>query len=628
MKLFTLAAGLRKLRGMSSDHATVERAVSDSMNELKTEATLTSLGEEKIESMEVEEFLRVLWEWNQKKYEAAGGYEAFMLLTKEEQAARDLDTINAMMKSLGEDAFSMLPEEDQRLLTLFVWSGCCMHKDQNSFKGGNTAMMKAWEELGVPAPIPLANKANAEAVQNIVSPETRSRNPPTDTELMALAASTRGGAKCVALAGAIFNNRYDKKGQGETHIIFLGEQLDAVVRRFPQTNNTRFGSHGEAAGELLARLELYIKFLEHIKTKKVSESWTNIELNVYNALHDPATLTELAVMALYQQVITHPYMRMVRAPEKDALNALDLGPMHVELRDHCQRLIDEPELLLDFDEKGYVDSTFDGLAFTRPDVVEAIKGMAEAGKLPHLKEIFISFLKGALVTWIRFSSEYAPGGLIDGLTDGERKRAFLNPTNDRNEGALGSFCVDMRVNPTQSMNTHNASAMYTRNETREFVDAFFIQEDHQWLLRAARKRDASGMEKARRKEQAEFEQKLVEMKREKKAAKLEKERAFQRTLDATELITAVDQISGLTGKMIDIQLEKLKRRWGTPRIDAGKKSDRVAVKKQTLEKAFKAHLELLKTDTMNLVTSDTNRKDGVTVVNAWHDEEDEEFDED
>ncbi|KAJ7203858.1 hypothetical protein GGX14DRAFT_648106 [Mycena pura] len=43
------------------------------------------------------------------------------------------------------------------------------------------------------------------------------------------------------------------------------------------------------------------------------------------SIHDEPTLTELA---LYQQVINHPYMAVVHAPEGE-LNAINLGPLHI-----------------------------------------------------------------------------------------------------------------------------------------------------------------------------------------------------------------------------------------------------------------------------------------------------------
>jgi hypothetical protein len=61
-----------------------------------------------------------------------------------------------------------------------------------------------------------------------------------------------------------------------------------------------------------------------------------MELNVYNALQDPATLTELAILVLYAQSVTHPYMCSVRRQGMECTNILDLGPLHFDLKAHIQ----------------------------------------------------------------------------------------------------------------------------------------------------------------------------------------------------------------------------------------------------------------------------------------------------
>ena len=151
-----------------------------------------------------------------------------------------------VVRDIGQQELESLPEDERRLLTLFVWMGCCMHKDQNAFKGGNAAMMAAWESLPTPPPILLANKANAATVSRILMPKNGGRAL-TDEELAAVESSTRGGAKTASLAGAIFNPRGDKTGQGDTHLNVMSYKLspefDHVISRFPDTNNTRFGSH-------------------------------------------------------------------------------------------------------------------------------------------------------------------------------------------------------------------------------------------------------------------------------------------------------------------------------------------------------------------------------------------------
>ncbi|KAJ6470311.1 hypothetical protein DFH09DRAFT_954862, partial [Mycena vulgaris] len=111
--------------------------------------------------------------------------------------------------------------------------------------------------------------------------------------------------------------------------------------------------------------------------------------------------------------------------------------------------------------------------------------------------------------WIRFSSEFAPSGLIDGLNDAEKGRIWLPATNDRNEGALGSFIVYMRGNPTAALATHNGLAMFKRNQTQGFMDMWFSPEDHQYTMRAARNLDASGMERKRKQLQMEYNQRVL-----------------------------------------------------------------------------------------------------------------------
>ena len=79
-----------------------------------------------------------------------------------------------------------------------------------------------------------------------------------------------------------------------------------------------------------------------LKIKKKSHTFNNIENNLYNVLKSNSTLTELAVMALYAQAISHPY---ICTPGKD-LNMLDLGPLHNEVLIHMQKIINTPDLLV------------------------------------------------------------------------------------------------------------------------------------------------------------------------------------------------------------------------------------------------------------------------------------------
>lgn len=237
-----------------------------------------------------------------------------------------------IVTALGKEAYDTLGPSDRRRLDLFIWAGCCMHKDQNSFKGGNTEMMSEWGKLGVPGPIVLANKQNAALLHKILEPGAKMPDKLTEDEQRAFEASTCGGVKACAIAGAIMNNKDDKKGQGDKHTNFMKEELgEEFHKRFADTNNTRFGSYGLAAAELIKFREQYIRYLDIIQFPKNNPSLTNIEKNLLAALEDLATVTELGAMILYQQVITHPYMCFVRGHGTEETNVLDLGPLHAEV---------------------------------------------------------------------------------------------------------------------------------------------------------------------------------------------------------------------------------------------------------------------------------------------------------
>ncbi len=69
----------------------------------------------------------------------------------------------------------------------------------------------------------------------------------------------------MAIAGAVLNNKDDKKGYGDTYQNHFSWKYGPHFPRFPDTNNTRFNSHAEAAAELLKHLDFYLEFLNFIK---------------------------------------------------------------------------------------------------------------------------------------------------------------------------------------------------------------------------------------------------------------------------------------------------------------------------------------------------------------------------
>ena len=103
---------------------------------------------------------------------------------------------------------------------------------------------------------------------------------------------------------------------------------------------------------------------------------------------------------------------------------------------------------------------------------------------------------------VRFTSEFAPGGLIDEATVEEKEMAWMPRTNDVNEGALGSFRGLMRRQPCLSLLQYNAQAMYFLNNTPAFMQSFFKDEDYQNIHKLAR--DADGLEKRRKRHPSQY----------------------------------------------------------------------------------------------------------------------------
>lgn len=319
-----------------------------------------------------------------------------------------------------------------------------------------------------------------------------STTPLTAAEQHALETTTRGGIKATSLAGAIFNHKDDKKGQQNTHRQYFEHEFNYQFN-FPDTSNTRYGSHCEAAAELLLHLPTYLKFLEYVRDSKDKRTFNHMEANLYKALRDPATLSELAVLALYAQSVTYAYLERVRGPGTENVNILDLGPFHFEVRNHVAKIAADPSILLQAagEEGGHRVGRLDGKMWKHPEVLSTVFAMQDS--LPCLRELIGEFFHGALTTWERFTSEFAPGGLIDTSTVEERNLAWMPSTNDANEGALGSFRVYIRHKPSTTMHFYTAQAMFHRNDTQAFMSKYLqSNEDQKYLMRTARDWDKSG----------------------------------------------------------------------------------------------------------------------------------------
>ncbi|KAJ1305890.1 hypothetical protein OPQ81_010610 [Rhizoctonia solani] len=316
----------------------------------------------------------------------------------------------------------------------------------------------------------------------------------------------QGVIKILDLLGALCHNKDEKKGYHSTVDAFFQNEF-GYSKWFPATNHTRFGSYCDAAIEIVLHLETYKKLLKFLSGSRPSQKFMNIEENVFNGLHDIPTLTEIAVLALYAQAVGRPYMHHVRG---GTYNALNLGPFHNQVKEYC-----------------------------------------------------------ALKTWERFTSEFNSDGIIAQATPEQRESAWIAPTNDTSEGALGQCRQMLRRAPTMSDEQWNARVMWLRHNTYEWKKQTLTKDDEKFIRQEARMLDSSGVNKKVQAELHNAFQERVEANTIRQA-KLHEKQSKQR--DKLALVEAIEdatyeQLLSMKVKDLDLQIDKL-REEGDQRIRA------------------------------------------------------------
>ncbi|KIJ30576.1 hypothetical protein M422DRAFT_267823 [Sphaerobolus stellatus SS14] len=470
-----------KLRGLCADHAADQKLLAELLRDWKLRTNWEVHGEEKLLALPAEELINVLSEASQQDIQAVGGIDAWNALSDSKKSNRNAKQYQELCSQLGQEIFSALSPEEREESEWFVRIGCCMHKELNSVKGGTVEMVAVWLREGIEGqgPMRFFNKDNSGAYQ--VGDEV-SRTRAAD-------ASQSGAVKLTSLAGLLFNHKDDKKGhQGSLSIFFEGKLGHSV--KFPDTSNTRYQSHCEAAAELLVHRELYIAFLEEVKEKKDNRTLNNLELNVYQGLQDLPTLSVLAVLALF---------------------AHNLGPLHKDILGFMHRVIEDSDIIIGLDATQQ-SSLFDKKVWDQPELFYLIDVLKST--LPHLKDLLVAFFTGVAETCVRFTSEYETGGTIDKLSPERRLQAWMLSTNDINLGALGRYRVTIRRNPNMTEEGYNSSTMSKLNGTLAWMEDRLTSEDRAVIRRRVRKSDEQQLERKRRKIQAEYNAELVRKKKE------------------------------------------------------------------------------------------------------------------
>ncbi|KAI0746796.1 hypothetical protein C8Q80DRAFT_1220070 [Daedaleopsis nitida] len=515
-----------KIHGCMTDHAEDQKKLVRGVQAWKTEDDRTMRGEEAYDQtirgeqapsdVPIAELVLMIADTTASAIEEAGGSDAWRLLSVEARDAREAEIKKQVVKKLGEQVYEALPSDERAVVDLFIHGGCTVHKELNAIKGGMTRLTQFWTSAGLTPPVLLMNRDNA-AAASAGSSNALAR---------AVEVSCGGAIKLTDLAGALFRNKDDKKGQQDSFRYFMESRLGRLLT-FPNTSNTRFGSNGDAATFLLLYRTLILEYLEQVRDKKGNGQWTNLEANIYRGLTDLPTLTELAILSLYSQAISHPYMCTVRGPDCPSL--LELKPLHDRVQGHLRKLIADPELLIG-PGASHVTGNLFGKDWDKPTVLDVVHELLPT--MPHIRAALIAFCQGALETWTRFCREFAPNGPIAGLSSTMHARTYMPATNDWNEGEVGSW-------------RQNATGTYIEN-----LDPI----DRQWLRGAHHDYNAKGVAPERRRQIAEAESATASGNCIRQAANAARKMARLKTLVETNLIEDPDLPYNTTVKVICHQL--------------------------------------------------------------------------
>ncbi|KEP45562.1 hypothetical protein V565_260290, partial [Rhizoctonia solani 123E] len=480
----------RKLYGVNGDHANDQLKVAQLEKEWKIDSWINYLGNLKLLSLGDSDSKAFYESLHAAAETEVGGAKAFSNLPTANQEDILAAEYQKHIQAVGKAEFDNTEPVIKQDMSCVVRGGCCAHKDMNATKGGTTAMAAFWRaNPHLLSPVKLYNKDN-DATISLSDPSGEI----LEAEKRAFLVTESGAIKLCSLAGAAYNHKDDKKGHHDSYTFYFYEKY-GQLRYFPNTSAVRYSSFIDAATELCTSHCAYIDYMEHIRKQKATGMLNHLESNIVKALNCSATLAELLCMALYGQIISKPYIRSVRSATVAGKGLADLAFLHTQVKQHLEEVISHPSLVLELKScKSLV--AFDSSKWESPKVLTALQ--KHRSGLPYLTELFVAFCQGALQTWARFTDELSPSAPIALLTSEQRDRAFMPPTNDANEGALGTWRVWARRFPSLTLHRFNAIIMNRANQTKTYIDQTLTLKQHKWVRTEARRIDSSKLEATRR----------------------------------------------------------------------------------------------------------------------------------
>ncbi|KAJ7429992.1 hypothetical protein FB451DRAFT_1158984 [Mycena latifolia] len=543
-----------KVTGWHSDHAEDQKKLFRLAYALKVRLERERRGERALQQMLPEELAEVIFKISQDAVAEAGGITAWEQLTSAEQQSLHDAALAKVVEIIGQDAFEKLSDEEKQDVDLFIWGGCCMHKNLNVFKAGVLAMQQWWPDNNLPGPVKLYNRDNSAAVN--LGEGTAAATRAEDR-------SCGGAIKVSSLAGAIFRHKDRKRGQQDTLRYFWDHETGFNIC-FPDTSNTRFQSHAGACEVIVLNMDLLLQFLVYVKENKISRALNHMEMNVQTGLNCWYTRHEFVVISLVNQNHDVRYLLQIRGRLRTEDNLLKLGELHENVKDHLRRIIANPKLITAPDAT-WETATLDGKPWDKPEVVYAALAMISRWELVHVDALVVAFCKGALEAWSRFDTEWAEDGPASKLSPANIERAWLEATNDGNEGELGGYRQAARISPNMSLSYWSALRMYKANKTAEYVKGL-SSHDRQVIRAQVREEDGSGQNREMKRKQILHMKEVADHKAAQDVVRAKRVAAAQAAIAGTAAIESLEALEAqcqipartdgyLTVAALDLQLD-------------------------------------------------------------------------
>ena len=108
-------------------------------------------GQEALLSASLAKIIPLLWKEIKQNITEIGSKASWEALLLNDWGCHEVTADKQLCVKLGENKLDVLTLEKWWYASLFIWKGCCMHKEMNSVKGDNAQMMAWWSKNNLEA---------------------------------------------------------------------------------------------------------------------------------------------------------------------------------------------------------------------------------------------------------------------------------------------------------------------------------------------------------------------------------------------------------------------------------------------------------------------------------------------